>query len=550
MSFLPATIGKRLEILSENANNITRKLDLSQLQIAKGAAFDSYENRHAECLPGTRSDLLRQLKKWAESPHGKCIFWLNGMAGTGKSTISRTISRHFKEQGALGASFFFKRGEEDRGNARRLFPTLVMQLATSIPQLIPSIQEAIADDTNISDRVLREQFERLLLQPLLKMKKRLTTTMVIVIDALDECDQDDDVGLILRLLPRVQRSNSVKLRFLLTSRPDLPIRFGFKGIADDHQDLILHQIPKPVIGHDICLYFQAKLAQLREKRPLSPDWPGRERIKALTERAVPLFISAATMYRFISDEKWNPERRLEAILANHTTYVSKMDSTYMTVLSQLLTGQDEWESQQLIEEFKEIVGIIILLATPLSVIAISQLANINLGDINSRLDLLHSVLEVPQDHFTPVRLLHLSFRDFLLDTKTKKREESEKFWIDEKAVHGYLTRQCLELMRCRLKKNICNLPSDGIHRSEIDMQSINYHLPPELQYACRYWTEHLVQSQDPTSALVKAFSVLRVHLLHWLEAMSILGLISEAVRRITTLQPIIQVSAIRISIHT
>jgi WD40 repeat protein len=95
-------------------------------------------------------------------------------------------------------------------------------------------------------------------------------------------------------------------------------------------------------------------------------------------------------------------------------------------------------------------------------------------------------------------------------------------------------------MRCRLKKNICNLPSDGIHRSEIDMQSINYHLPPELQYACRYWTEHLVQSQDPTSALVKAFSVLRVHLLHWLEAMSILGLISEAVRRITTLQPIIQ----------
>jgi hypothetical protein len=102
------------------------------------------------------------------------------------------------------------------------------------------------------------------------MKESLRTTMVIVINALDKCDQEDDVGLILRLLPQVQRSNSVKLQFLLTSRPDLPIRYGFKGIANDHQDLILHQIPKLVIEHDISLYFQAKLAQLRQRRSLSP----------------------------------------------------------------------------------------------------------------------------------------------------------------------------------------------------------------------------------------------------------------------------------------
>jgi hypothetical protein len=51
----------------------------------------------------------------------------------------------------------------------------------------------------------------------------------------------------------------------------------------------------------------------------------------------------------------------------------------------------------------------------------------DLGNINNQLDLLHSVLEIPQDQFTPVQLLHLSFRDFLLDTKTKKRKESEKF---------------------------------------------------------------------------------------------------------------------------
>jgi hypothetical protein len=221
----------------------------------------------------------------------------------------------------------------------------------------------------------------------------------------------------------------------------------------------------------------------------------------------------------------------------------------MTVLNQILTGQDEWESQQLVQEFKEIVGVIILLATPLSAVALSRLVNLDLNHVNRRLNPLHSVLHVPSNSSIPVRLLHLSFRDFLLDTKTKETKVSKKFWIDAKAVHTTLAEKCLQIMKHSLRKNICNLSSDGIQRSELDKGYVDSCLLPELQYACRYWTEHLVQSQDPASALIMAFSVLRVHLLHWLEAMSILGLISEAVGRISTLQLIIQVSAFRIFIH-
>jgi len=35
---------------------------------------------------------------WCDDPDSKCIFWLNGMAGTGKSTISRTIARELAEE--------------------------------------------------------------------------------------------------------------------------------------------------------------------------------------------------------------------------------------------------------------------------------------------------------------------------------------------------------------------------------------------------------------------------------------------------------------------
>ncbi|BCR82721.1 uncharacterized protein ACHE_10123A [Aspergillus chevalieri] len=377
-----------------STNRIDQKIGLGRLQIAKGAAFDSYDNQHAECLLGTRVDLLQEVEDWAKSPDGKCIFWLNGMAGTGKSTISRTAAGCLKQQHLLGASFFFKRGEEDRGTAKKFFPTLVEQLVTSIPHMLPKVQEAIEDDPHISDKVLREQFEKLLLEPLLRIEQSEgMKTRVIVIDALDECDSEDDMRVILRLLPRVQKSTSMRLRFLLTSRPELPIRLGFTEITDTHHELALHEIPTPVIEHDISLYFEDQFFHLRQDRSFPPDWPGDTTVKILIERAIPLFIAAATLCRFIGDPKWNPKKRLEAILTDQSVYVSKMDSTYIPVLKQLLTGQDEEESKQILEDFKEIVGAVVNLATPLSINALSQLLDRGRDDLKLTIRRLESLIQ-------------------------------------------------------------------------------------------------------------------------------------------------------------
>src|SRR5579871_5728897 len=120
------------------------------LPVAEGAIFGSSEDQHEpECLPGTRTDLLHQIAKWFEDPRGKRIFWLNGMAGTGKSTISRTIARSFKKNSQLGASFFFKRGERDRSNGTMLFTTIAAQLAYHFRDMRSSIQEAIEIDPGI-----------------------------------------------------------------------------------------------------------------------------------------------------------------------------------------------------------------------------------------------------------------------------------------------------------------------------------------------------------------------------------------------------------------
>ncbi|KAJ5443122.1 hypothetical protein N7445_004235 [Penicillium cf. griseofulvum] len=94
--------------ISQTTDLIDQNIDLGKLPVARGAEFDSYINQHQdECLPGTRIELLRHIAEWAVSPHGKPILWLHGMAGTGKSTISRSVAKSLKQDKLLGASFFF-----------------------------------------------------------------------------------------------------------------------------------------------------------------------------------------------------------------------------------------------------------------------------------------------------------------------------------------------------------------------------------------------------------------------------------------------------------
>ncbi|KAJ5369329.1 NACHT nucleoside triphosphatase [Penicillium cataractarum] len=390
---------------SNYGSQIGANYDLDdKLSPVSGAAFDSYVDQHEDqCLPGTRTDLLSQISEWASSPQGRCIFWLNGIAGTGKSTISRTVAKSFSLSQSLGASFFFKRGEGDRGNARKLFPTIARQLAINIPEIALVLQETVRENPGIITKTMREQFEKLLLQPLhsLDRSKIPTQATVIVIDALDECEGDGDIRLILQLLPQLQNLPAIRLRVFLTSRPDLPIRLGFLKIADDdYRDFVLHDIPLEVIKHDISLFFDYRLKEIRTERSLPTNWPGDGDLQKLVALSVPLFIFAATICRIFDDPVWDPRDSLTEILTCQYDQ-SKLDQTYLPVLKRLINTKHEKYKAKLVSEFRQVIGAIMILESPLSVASLSRLLGIKERLIHLRLDPLHSVLRVPDNETVP-----------------------------------------------------------------------------------------------------------------------------------------------------
>ncbi|KAL7916620.1 hypothetical protein GGI35DRAFT_485739 [Trichoderma velutinum] len=536
------SVERCMQVISESMQvdqtNILLDIDyratFDKLPVASGAYFDSFEESgKARCLPDTRVDLLHDVFNWAKDPDSHTVFWLNGMAGTGKSTISRTISEMFANEHRLGASFFFKRGEADRGGLTKFFTTIAADLVRRQPIFAPRVKEAIEAEPSISTKSASDQFKKLITNPLstISQDSGMVNPIIVVIDALDECDREKDIELLILLFSRSSQPAFPKLKFFLTSRPELPSRLSFKKIEGAYKDLILHEVPAAIIESDILNFLKFELLKIRNDYNLArPDdlklpesWPDNHTIKILVTMAVPLFIFASTTCRFIADRKHgDPQRQLQRVLQYETkATMSRLDATYLPILDQQIDGLSNSEKAEAAEEFRAIVGTIIILRNPLSITALSQMLDISKETISNRLDMLHSVLDVPPSLTMPVRMLHLSFRDFLLDPE--KRDKTP-LWVEERQSHSTMANHCLRLLG-NLKPDLCNVKSPSI--------SI-------VQYSCLYWVSHVRHSETKLVDGGPVSEFLLRHFLHWLEALSLMKRTREMIGFIQILRTLVE----------
>lgn len=221
---------------------------------------------------------------------------------------------------------------------------IAVQFAHQLPPLAPHIQTAIKADSDIGEKATKEQFDKLVLQPLERAKcdpRNPWRTMVVVIDALDEYDREEDATTIIGLLPRVKELSSVRLKFFISSRPEFPILLQFDEIDGTYQDLALHKVDKYTVEHDISTFFNSELSKIRDDYnrlaqkdwKLSLDWPGLTNLQILVRRAVPLFIFAKIVCRCVDDRGLSdPEEQLNKILECQSTGQElQLHATYLLV---------------------------------------------------------------------------------------------------------------------------------------------------------------------------------------------------------------------------
>ena len=509
---------------------------------AKGAEFRHGDRRG--CLKGTRRAVLDEIESWSKDFNLSPVYWLNGLAGTGKSTIAQSTAERIFADGRLGASFFCSRDFQDRRDLRYIFPTLAFQLAHKYPEFRSTLIPLLQSNPDIAHESLYSQMEMLVVEPL----GSSDISTVIIIDALDECVDDEPQSIILSVMGRlIERVPNVK--FFVTGRPEPCIKSGFRlGLLRPLTDVfVLHDVEPSVVNADIRLFLEHGLRELVNRRRDEQDgWPTEEQLDLLCERAAGLFVYAMATLKFLDHAFTLPSKKLEVILKapEITSHEGKaklrpsvtLDSLYLSVFQDAFKEMDAEDNRKV----RLVTGSVVLAVNPLPPSAIAVIVGLEKLEVMNMLQLIHSLLKLPEDLDSPVLPFHKSFPDFITDPV---RCSDKQFHISHEAGHLELALSCLRLMNNGLKPNLLSLP-DYVLNSEVeDLQArIDDHISVSLEYACKYWSNHLIEVKGDTATILPVLDgFLKERFLAWLEVLSVIKAAGDAVPSLERLKSWAQV---------
>jgi len=110
--------------------------------------------------------LLKDIEKWLspQSSNAERIFWVTGIPGSGKSTLSATIIDNLRENHTpVSAQFFISRNIPETVVPDKIIPTIAQQLAVSSPTAARILEKTLKDGYPATRK---KQVTSLLLDPI------------------------------------------------------------------------------------------------------------------------------------------------------------------------------------------------------------------------------------------------------------------------------------------------------------------------------------------------------------------------------------------------
>ncbi|QRV92660.1 WD repeat-containing protein [Ceratobasidium sp. AG-Ba] len=497
---------------------------LQSLPNSEAAYFDSAEatnlNR-AGCTENTRVDVLRELREWADGASPEKIYWLNGMAGTGKTTIAYSLCKRLKEKKSLAASFFCSRQLPECRNVNRIVPTLAYQLAYYSDPFRHVISPLLKADPKIYNKSIPDQFKELIVEPINKVKDSMPVDLIIVIDALDECDAETGVTNMINVL--LANAPDLPLRFFVSSRPDESIITRMRQTQADgmKMEMRLHELASSIVQADIRTYLKTNLEPCMNV--------SRFEIDLLVERSGVLFIYASTIVRYVTvTSPAKRAKRLEEVLAVSATNANAstrgIDALYTSILSAVYLSEDLNPSDR--DEMMLVLRTIICACEPLSADTMADLLKLDGGQtVRDIISPLLSILRISESGV--ITTLHESFRDFFFS-----ESRSGNFYCHAASHHARLAELCFEKTNTHLKFNIAGLESSYVlDKDVLDLdRKIQRAISPALFYACCYWDAHISQANGYENLARPLSGFLSEQLIMWMEVMNLKRVFGHGIR--------------------
>jgi len=505
---------------------------LNTLKITEGADY----NPEKACLPGTRTDVLESIRNWitGEGEHADTqAFLLVGQAGIGKSAILHRIAEEYNVTQRLAASFCFSK---DRGS-NNFFRTIARSFAALDPAFALAVAASTTRDPTLkTTSVLTSQIKYLLKEPLQSLS--VLGTILIVIDALDECyeDRDELVQHLDEFIPTFPKN----IRFIITSRPsEATYLRQFSWVHTHTLETATNADLYTFVGRQLTEYGSKKLIVGFDA----------SKIQNIVTAAEGLFQHATVVCKEITNVA---KTRQKPPLVVYTALISSgsqgLDSLYSHILYNAynlpLTGPVLKERVEWLHHFRELMGWILYACSRLSRKILLDFGSVSMHDAGDTefglvvgiLLPLGALLSGTNDSGGDIYPLHSSFRDFLTN-----KERSGNFYVGSASdQHGHLASTCLAIMTRDLHFNMAKLQNSYVlNRDVVNFASkVNTGISRALSYACRNWTWHL----EKYEAVEKDFAGLdmiaawaKSLFLFWLETLALEKQTTEAVSAYTFL---------------
>ena len=475
------------------------------------------------CTKNTREAILDTLRVWASDDTATKVYWLNGMAGTGKTTIAYSFSEILDENGSLAGTFFSSHLRVDTSDVHCIIPTICLQLAASgyLPSFSHLILDVVEANPNCKAWRISKQFLNFIVRPLTaayRDTREVVVVPVIILDALDECSDQSLVAELLSVI--LKHSTSLPVKFFITSRPEIRLKESFdKSWA--HSNFILHEVEKEIVRADIELYIKAYLLDGLDRH----DCPPQAEIENLVNMSGTLFIYAATVCKYI-DQRGScgiPQRLSDVVnFISETSFgvTQPLDVLYKRILDTAYESTNPRERS----DIGMVLRAIVYVYNPLSMSATSLLVQMSSKRVQAALAFLHSLIFIPssQHHAKHISIFHASFYDFI-----SNQNMSLEHYLDPCVSHKSLALQCLSLM-------------DKEWSAEINVSYLAERrygdISESLAYACSSWVLHFTYSGNDNNESAELKHFFQRHLLRWMDCLSILGKLGTAMNLLHKLE--------------